>query len=297
MSTVRVTQSMLAGRSLTSLQTSLSRLSHVQEQLSTGRVINRPSDSPTGTTSAMRIRGEVQQQNQYIRNADDAIGWLGTVDSTLGSMSDGVRRARELGLAGASTGSSSASSRAALAVEVDQLREGLVATANTSYLGRPIFGGVTAGSTAFDSTTAHFVGTPGEVNRTVADGVKIRVDVTGTDVVGPDGASLFDELGALSAALRAGDPVAIRASLGSLSTRLDTIGAVRTSAGASYNRVESAANHARDSVVSLTAALSEVENTDLPKAMVDLQLHEVAYQAALASTARVMQPSLVDFLR
>ncbi len=297
MVTTRVTQSMLAGRSLVSLQTSLGRLSAVQEQLSTGRIINRPSDSPTGTASAMRLRGEVQQQNQYIRNADDALGWLGTVDTALSSLSDGVRRARELGLAGASTGSSTATSREAQAAEIDQIRQGLLATANTTYLGRPIFGGVTAGSAAFDSTTGDFIGVPGEVNRTVADGVKVRVDVTGTDVVGSNGASLFDDLEALSAAMRAGDAAAIRTGLGSLSTRLDVISSAQTSAGATYNRVEASAERARGAVVSLAETLSEVENTDLPKAMVDLKLQEVAYQAALASTARVMQPSLVDFLR
>ena len=67
--------------------------------------------------------------------------------------------------------------------------------------------------------------------------------------------------------------------------------------GAAYNRIDAAERKGSDSLVTLKTALSEVEDTDLPKAMVDLQMHEVAYQAALASTARVMQPSLVDFLR
>ena len=63
------------------------------------------------------------------------------------------------------------------------------------------------------------------------------------------------------------------------------------------NNNQAAEQKSADALVTLRTALSEVENTDLPKAMVDLQMHEVAYQAALAATARVMQPSLVDFLR
>ena len=67
--------------------------------------------------------------------------------------------------------------------------------------------------------------------------------------------------------------------------------------GAAYNRVDAAERKGQDALVTLRSSLSEVEDTDLPKAMVDLQMHEVAYQAALAATARVVQPSLVDFLR
>ena len=297
MSTMRVTQRMMAGGSVNQLQASLSRLAKVQEQLSTGRIVNRPSDSPTEAANAMRLRGAVQQQEQYTRNAENGLGWMATVDTTLSGMSASVRRARELGLQGASSGSTSPASRQALAAEVDQLRAGLISQANTTYLDRPVFGGVTAGRNAFDPSTGGFVGTPGEVNRTVAQGVTVRVDVLGTDVVGPDGASLFDDLTALSAALTSGDTAGIRAGVDSLKTRLDVIGSAQASSGAAYNRVESAVQLAKDATISLGESLSQIENTDLPRAMVDLKLQEVAYQAALGATSRVMQPSLLDFMR
>lgn len=125
----------------------------------------------------------------------------------------------------------------------------------------------------------------------------MRVDVPGTDVVGPDGASLLDDLAALSTALTAGDSAAIRTVVDSLRTRLDVIGSTQATTGAVYNRAEAAAQQARDATVSLTGSLSEIENTDLPRALVELQSQEIAYQAALAATARVMQPSLLDFMR
>ena len=297
MTVTRVTQNMLAGRSLSALQGSLSRLATTQEQLSTGKVINRASDSPTDATSSMRMRVAIADQKGYVRNADNGLGWLGAVDSTLSGMNDSVRRARDLGLQGVSTGTTSSSARAALAVEVDQLRESLMSDANTTYLGRPIFGGDTSGKQAFDPMTGAFVGTTGQVTRTVADGVQVRVDITGTDVVGPDGASLFDDLTALSDALTSNDAAGMRTALASLEGRMTTINAARASSGAAYNRVEAASQQGQDQILSMTGALSQLENTDLPKAMVDLQLQEVAYQAALAATARVMQPSLIDFLR
>ena len=296
MTTMRVTQNMLTDRSVGSLQLGLSRLAKVQEQISTGRVLNRPSDSPTQTTAAMRMRSSIADQTQYVRNAEDGIGWLGIVDQTLGGMTDQVRRARELGLQGASTGTTSQPAREALATEVEQIRDGLVAAGNTTYLGRPVFGGVTSGATAFDAAGA-FVGVPGEVNRTVADGVKVRIDVLGTDVVGANGASLFDDLDDLVVALRTGDTTGIRTGLSALEGRLEDLGSVRATVGARYARVEGAAQRGRDAVLDLSTSLSEVENTDLPRALVDLKMQEVAYQAALAATSRVMQPSLLDFLR
>lgn len=297
MSTMRVTQRMMANGSVTQLQAGLSRLAKVQEQLSTGRIVNRPSDAPTEAATAMRLRGAVQEQEQYARNAESGLGWMATVDTALSGMTTSVRRARELALQGANSGSTSPASRQALAAEVDQLRAGLISTANTNYLGRPVFGGVTAGQVAFDSTTGSYVGVPGEVNRTVAQGVTVRVDVSGTDVIGPNGASLFDDLDALSTALVGGDTDAIRTAIDSLQTRLDAIGSAQASAGAAYNRAESAVQRAKDATMSLGESLSQIENTDLPRAMVDLKLQEVAYQAALAATSRVMQPSLLDFMR
>ena len=63
------------------------------------------------------------------------------------------------------------------------------------------------------------------------------------------------------------------------------------------HRVEAAIRTAGDNELRLATSLSDVENADLPKTVVDLQMQQVAYQAALGATARVMQPSLLDFLR
>lgn len=295
MATTRVTESLLANRSLNSLQSALGRLGRVQEQLSTGRVVNRPSDDPNAASAAMRFRAATTRQEAYVRNAADGLAWLGTVDNTLGSLSTEVRRVRELALQGASTGSTSQAAREALAAEVDQLAESMRSHTNTTYLGRPVLGGLTAGSVAFDATGA-YVGTPGEVLRTVGDGVKVRVDVTGTDVVGANGDSLFDDLRDLSTALRAGDGDATRVVIDSLQGRLQTINAMQSTVGAAYNRVEGASATATAAIDALRTRLSEAEETDLPRAVVELQMQETAYQAALAATARVMQPSLVQFL-
>lgn len=292
----RVTQHMMTQRSMTSLHGNLSRLSALQEQLSTGRVLNRPSDSPSGTTAAMRLRSSLADTAQYGRNAADAVSWLGTVDSALTNANQQVQRARDLALQGANSGAMGPDARNALAAELDQIRQGMIDTANATYLDRPVFGGITAGSRAYDGNGL-YVGTVGDVNRTISDGVQLRVDVGGQDVFGPDGDNVFDHLEALATALRANDQATIQSSIDVLKADGATIVNIQAEAGVRQARASSAVDAVVDKQLSLKSSLSEVENADLPQVIVDLQMQQVAFQAALGATARVMQPSLLDFLR
>ncbi len=299
MSIGRVTQSMMSHSALTGLQTSLRRISDVQEQLSTGRVINRPSDDPIGAASAMKLRSAKAEQAQYARNADDGVAWLNQIDGALGSAGDQLRRARDLAVQGASSGSMGQQARDALATEVGQLREGLVSVANTTYLNRPVFNGVDARKTAYDGSTTPvtWTGTTGDVVRRVGVDVDIKVNVNGPEAFGPVNDSVFDHLDALSTALRAGNTVDIGKAIDVLKADGDRISSARADVGTRTNRMELAKSQADDAGLTLSSSISEVENTDLAKATVDLQLQQVAYQAALAATAKVMQPSLQDFLR
>jgi flagellar hook-associated protein 3 FlgL len=297
----RVTQSMLTNRSLGHLQSSLSKMAEIQEHLSTGRVLNRPSDNPADSASAMRLRSALAAQQQYVRNAEDGVGRLNTIDSTLQGASDQVRRARDLALQG-NNGALGPAAREALAVEIDQIRAGLVQTANTSYLGRPVFGGTTAGSVAFAETAGPppvttYAGDGNPVNRTVGEGIVLDAQLSGTQAFGDDGDNVFDHLTALSAALRAGDTVGIGAGIDALKADGDRVATALAEVGTRTSRIELAATRAADAEVGMSNALAEIENADLPATVVELQMQEVAYQAALAATGRVLQPSLLDFLR
>ena len=301
MPTVRMTQSMMSHQAMGGMQIGLNRLAKVQEQLATGRIINRPSDDPTGATSAMRIRTSVAAQEQYTRNGEDAMGWLNQLDASLGDVTDQVRRARELSIQ-ATSGAVGQPSRDALAAEIDQIIDGLMTTANATYLDRPVFGGVTPDSIAYEKVAGVVTYAPAATSsqgvlRTVGDGAVVRVDLEGPDAFGPDRDSVFAHLAALSAALKAGDQAGISAAQNALNDHDKRIIDARAEIGARTNRVEYSLTAASEASLRLTSSLSEIENTDMVKATVDLQLQTVAYQAALGATAKVMQPSLLDFLR
>ena len=296
MAITRITQNMMSARSNLSLQTALNRLSRTQEELTTGRVLNRPSDSPADTTSAMRLRSKLADQDQYSRNISNGLGWLSSIDTALQSTLSTVNRASDLTVQALNGANQSPQARNAIAAEVDQLRQSLVSTANTTYLGRPVFGGLTAGAVAYDPTGA-YVGTPGTLDRTIAPGIKVPVNVDGPTAFGPAGADLFQDLTDLSNALRLGDMTTVQAKLTSLQTAHSRVTTTLADVGVRYDRLEKADQTILDSRLQMSTALSDLENVDIAEATMNLKMQELAYQTALASTARLVQPSLSDFLR
>src|SRR5215212_5089723 len=119
----RITEGTIHTRVLANLQRNIARGEKIQDQLSSGKQITRPSDSPTGTVSALQLRGEARASQQYARNADDGLGWLGTLDDTLSNVSARVISARDLVVRGLNQGGSDPSSNEALASEIDQIRD------------------------------------------------------------------------------------------------------------------------------------------------------------------------------
>ena len=297
MAITRVTQRMMSQRSQYSVQNGLARMAKVQEQLETGRKINRPSDSPSGTTTALRVRSSLADQAQYLRNADDGKAWLGTVDSALAGITSQVQRAQVLAQQGANTGALSQVALDALAAEVDQIRAGVLQQSNTAYLGRPVFGGTTSGGAAFDTTTGHYVGDGGVVERRVGSDVTVRVDAGGVETFGPDDDNLFSHLADLATALRAGNTAGIQSSIATMGADLTKLSAAMAGEGARYNRITKASDLASQSQLQLKSSLTDVEDIDLAAATIELQTQETAYKAALAAASRTIQPSLLDFLR
>ena len=268
---MRVTEGSASRASLAGLQADASRLAALQQQLSSGRQITKPSDSPTGTVSALQLRSQLKQINQFQANGTDALGWLTTVDSSLHSVTSQLQQVRSLVLQGMNTGTGNAVSNEALAQQVDQARASLLALGNSTYLGRPVFGGTTAGGVAFDASGS-YVGDTGTVTRTVGPNAAIDLNNPGTATFGANGNNLFDLLTDISANLR-GNP------------------------SAKYQRIQSVQNTTNTNLIQLKSQLSDLQDIDLADVAVQVTSANAAYQAALATTAKVSQISLLDFLR
>jgi flagellar hook-associated protein 3 FlgL len=290
----RVTTQSTVRLVLDNLQTGLGQLQNIQEQLSSGKAISRPGDSPTGTISALDYRADIRRSQQLVRNADDGITMLGSADSSIQQGLDLINRARSLVQQGIS-GAVGANDRAAMADEIDQLRTALLGFANTSLHGQAIFSGTTAGPAAYGADGS-YLGNAGTQMRTVAPGVTVQVNLTGPDVFGPPGTDVFQVLADAAQHLRT-DPSQLGADLDKIDTAHSRMTNALALVGARYDQVDTMRSSMNAHIDSTTAALSGVEDVDFPQAAMQLQMHQVSYQAALAATAHVLQPSLVDFLK
>jgi flagellar hook-associated protein 3 FlgL len=294
----RTTQSSLTTGVMTNLQKSLDRLGTTQAKLSSGKEVSKPSDSPVATASAMRYRADMKATEQHLRNASDAQGWLGTADNALTGSLESIRRVKELALSGMNA-TTTPEAASALAAEVDSLRKQMISVANTKYLDRSVFSGTADVQAAWDDNgdPAGDVSSYGQpVERTIAPGVKIKVNVDGPNLFGDSSSGLLKQLADISDHLK-NDPSALSGDLTALDTSFNKINDALSDVGARYNRVESMQARAEDAMTTMRSGLSEVEDIDLPKTVMDLQMQQVSYQAALSVTAKVIQPSLADFLR
>jgi len=294
----RISQQRISQQTFNNLQGGLNRLQKLQEQLSSGRLINRPSDSPVGANDALRFRNEIKRQEQYTRNINDGLGWLGTFDQALSGVTNSTLRVRGLLLQGINA-SADPVARQAIAAEVSNIRESLISQANGEWLGRPIFvGTVSAPTQAYNNAGVYQgSGAPETILRSVGPGAPVRVNLTGPEVFGTPPNDLFDLLSQIETNLSTNNVTALSANLTALDTFRTQVQDAQSDVGARYNRLEAMKSRAEDSVLTLKTGLSDVEDVDLPKTISELQLQEVAYQASLNAASRVLQPSLVDFLR
>jgi len=293
---VRITQRAVALTSLQGLNRNLDAVGRLQQQLTSGRLLNAPSDSPTGTNRAMQTRSDQAATAQQQRNITDAKGWLEQTDSALQEMLDTTRRVRDLTVQGSSTGSQSDVSAQAIATEVKSLREGLLSLANRTIGGRPLFGGVTPGTKAYDATGA-YVGQAGPpVTRRVSDTEVVRVDTTGPEAFGPAGADLFAIVDKIATDV-VSNPTALAGHLTDLDTVMKGMLTAVADVGSRAARVEREEQVNADRSLTLSSQLAETENIDLPNTIMRLQMQQVGYEAALSATAKALQPTLLDYLR
>jgi flagellar hook-associated protein 3 FlgL len=297
---MRITQRAVALTSLQGLNRNLDAVGKLQQQLTSGRLISAPSDSPTGTNRAMQTRGDQAAVAQQSRNLTDAQNWLEQTDSALQTMLSTTRRVRDLTVQGLNTGATSEVSRQALATEVKSLREGLLSLANLQIQGRPLFGGVTSEGKAYHPDTGAWLGKEGTpVMRRVSDTEKIRVDLTGLEAFGDEpGADLFAVVGKIAADIAGPNAAAaLNVHLADLDKLMNKMQGAVADVGTRASRVEKLQLINFDRGLALESQLTQTEKIDLPNTIMRLEMQKVGYEAALAATAKAIQPTLMDYLR
>jgi len=277
-----------------SLQSSAAALARLHDTASTMKKIAVPSDDPSGTADSLRVRLSQSAVAQYSRNIDDAQGWLSTVDSTLTSTTDLLRRVRDLTVQGANDGTLSPTAKEAIATELDGLRSDLLRLANTTYSGRTVFAGTSDSGVAFNPDYSANAAA-GTVQRRLDATSTVQVDSDGVAVFGQGAGSAFALIDSIAADLRSG--VNVGAHLTEIDQFMTAASTEQSKVGARQSQIARAKETNLSMTNSLEVQRSSVEDVDPSEIVLKLQQQETAYQVALAVTARTLQPTLMDFLR
>jgi len=293
----RVTSTTMMNSASRNMQSAAAELSRLQEKASTQKNISRPSDDPAGTAAALQVRADQKLNAQYTKNVADGNEWLTTVDSTLSSVTALLQRANVLTVQGANDGALTLAAKETIAMELESIRDSLLAASNTQYAGRSVFAGTSDAGHAFTAADGNYTyaGVAGSsVERRIGEGQTIRVDGDGAAIFGEGTDSVFAALDAIAADLRAGVNIGPR--ITSVATHLTTVSSQQAVIGSRQATVLSAGETLLDAKVSLESRRVSIEDVDLAEIILDLKMQETAYQASLAVTARALQPTLMDFL-
>jgi flagellar hook-associated protein 3 FlgL len=304
---------MLSNNTLRHMSNSYQSLEKIQNQLSTGKKISRASQDPVVAMNGMRYRTQVTEIEQFKRNLAETYNWMDTADSTLDKVSQTLHRLKELTVQ-ASNDTYEGTQRESIRKEITQLREHIIALGNTKSNNKYIFNGTDTINPPIDEAQMKAALNEGLSTGTIPDiagavssnsedvqfellkGVNVVVNSNATSVFSEQ---FFRDIMQLEVTLN--NPGAtsedISAFINSIDKHLDNVVNERAELGARVNRVEMVESRVYELEVIAKRTLSNNEDVDMERAIIDLMSQESVHRAALSASARIIQPSLMDFLR
>lgn len=302
---IRITNGMLINELKYNLNNNYTNMDKYQRQLATGRKINLPSDNPAGLVKSLRLRTNLVEGEQYLANINEGINFMETTDAALGNLNSIMQRIRELAV-NAANGTNDDSARRAIADEIKELTDQITIVANTSYGSKYIFAGtnVTQQPCQEDSDpdTFKWTGNNEALQLEIGVGVKLTINLTDSSMNnffvgnGTD-PGVIDFCRELVNDIEAGNLDAVNAALTTADKFIDNLLTARSTIGAKVNRLELQQSRLDSTQISYTSLLSQNEDADIAEVIMNLKMQESVYRASLAAGARIIQPSLVDFLR
>jgi flagellar hook-associated protein 3 FlgL len=279
-------------------------MQEIQEKLSSGKQINRPSDDPSGTRKVLGLKAEESQVQQFLDNTETAKEQINFTSNTLESIQDIFSKIKELTVQ-ASNDTLGQSERKIISGELDELLESVLQSANTENNGRYVFSGTQTLTSAFTATrdsngnisSVSYNGNNEEIKYQIGPNTFIQVNLPGGKLFQDNKA--FSTLISLRDSLNAStfDSTAFSNLRTTMETATDAISTEITKFGAKANRLEMTTNSLENSQTALKELISYTEDADIASLIMDLKHQENVLQSSLKTGAMVIQSTLLDFLR
>lgn len=317
---MRITNNMLVSNMTYNLNGTMKRLERLQYENSVGKKFRVPSDDPIGASKSLKFNTDISKVEQYSRNAKDAESWMKETEGALKEINAVLHRANELTVQAANDTNREELDK--IAQEIKELKGHLIEIGNSTYAGRSLFTGFKTDEKLLDDKGNYVVNLEKHdekdeifvYNVGVAETVEVNTlgnsvfgkvtqdkenrytaEITDTDT--DKKAYLIKVFDDLENSLGEKDNAGIQKALTDIKDAMGNVLTITSKIGAKSNRLELTKNKLDEQLVNLKDLLSFNEDVSLPEAYMNLNIAENAYRASLATGARIIQPSLMDFLR
>jgi flagellar hook-associated protein 3 FlgL len=302
----RITNEMMSQSVLSGIESALDRLDTTQQELSTGKQINQPSDNPSGTALTLQLNNDLSNLTSYNNNVTDGTGWTDAQTSALSDMTNAVQRIQTL-VSEAANGSENQTDMADAADEVNQLIDEIKQDANTQYDGQYVFSGSATTTQPYQSgSTDTYGANSGSVTREIGPNTSLTVSANLAGVLGngqtvsgqPAGDGLLlNTLRNIADDMQSGNASALGGSdMTDLSNNLNSLLGLSATVGSTTDRLQMASSRIASLQNSATDTLSNTEDADMAQTEINFSTQQAALTAALQAGANIVQQSLMNFL-
>jgi flagellar hook-associated protein 3 FlgL len=291
-----------ADSTISRINTQRSRLSVLQERITTGKRINRPSDDPAGAEAVINLKTTQSEIEQFVRAAATANQKLTATDNGLNDYENILTRIKSLVSPGLSD-TTTPQGRSLLAIDIESLRDRILSLAGSKNGDDYLFGGTRQNAPPFDPVTGIPANTPASSQyMQIEPGANaIAVGVTAETIFADANSTIFADLTAAAAAMRGtGDPAADRAVLINTMVRTDVytnLSAVaHARVGVNLNLAENTIDRLKNNSLALDERVTSIEAADFAETALEFTSAQRVLEATLQTSAQQNRRSLFDFL-
>ncbi|MCD6165154.1 flagellar hook-associated protein FlgL [bacterium] len=301
---MRVSNRMISETFINNVMKSLERLNDSQNRVLTGRKVDQLSDSPVDIKSIQRLNAELTDNQVYLDNIQNGIGWINSSSAALSQLNDLLTEAKNLTVEAANA-TRSATDRQRIAQQLNGILEQVLSLGNKTYLDSYIFAGTRVDEQPFVAqrdvtgkiTSVDASGDlSGKIWRKIAKTERIQINANIEEIfTGDEG--VFNVLIDLRNALHNNDVATIQESLSNLTTLQDKVVAKEAEQGALMNQLEQMQNYLENEKLQNEKTLSDIQDMDITEAIARFQQEQVAYQFGLAVGNQMLRLSLLNYLK
>lgn len=319
---MRITNKMMSDSFMTDMNSNLQNLDRIRQQLTTGKNFSKPSHDPAGVIRTMQLYTGIDANKQYNKNISNVINWLDVTDTALDQIGKQLGKIRDK-LQEAGDPGFGPTERKALKDEVNGIIASVSQTLNTTFDGKYIFSGtrVTGKPTsvskdANNNSSIYYINKDGtrltdkssyeykqmneKLKAEISEGVVMEYNVTAKEIL-EDGGDLAKLLENIVNNLDSNNPIDTNKlygeNLGDIDKVLDNVLKIRAEVGAKQNRMDSAKTMNTETNFNMTEILSGIEDIDIVEKNMEYAVLQSVYISSLQTSAKVLQPTLMDYLR